>query len=60
MRRYEYKHWSLVILIAIIVCVLAVVSPLLVGALFLLGILWIPMTICIRGLWYIIEDRNIE
>ena len=60
MNRYEYKHWALALLIGIIVVVLAVVSPLLVGALFLLGILWFPMTIFIRGLWYIIEDRNIE
>lgn len=60
MSRYEYKNWSLAILIAVVICVLAVVSPLLVGALFLLGILWFPMTILIRGLWYIIEDRNIE
>ena len=60
MNRYEYKHWALALLIGIIVVVLAVVSPLLVGALFLLGILWFPMTIFIRGLWYIIEDRNLE
>ena len=60
MRRHEYKHWSISILIGIIICVLAVVSPLIVGALFLLGILWFPLTILFRGLWYIIEDRSIE